>query len=103
MKALSFLLTPFLTVCLVSAISLSAAHHEEGIEMTGRAIVDGYVETQEVDSELAYIRMTIVLPGPRLEERRFLAVYRKDPEGGRGSFIRLVRPPDVEGVTLLAI
>jgi len=81
--------------------SLSAMHHEKAL--TGAQIIDKYVNAQEVSSELDYIRMSIVSPGPTIIERRFLAVYKKNPDGSRSYLIRIIRPPDVEGVTLLAL
>ena len=87
------------------AHSAFPAHHEETGEhrLSGAEIIDKYQETRTVDSELVYVRMAIVLPGPAITERRFLAAYRKEPQGGHGYFIRLVRPKEVEGVTLLAV
>ncbi len=83
------------------AVSLAAMHHEKAL--TGAQIIDKYVEKQEVYSELDYIKMSIISPGPSVVERRVLAVYRKNPDGGRSYLIRIVRPAEVQGVTLLAV
>ncbi len=82
------------------AISLQAMHHEKPLD--GTKIIEKYVEAQEVDSELDYIKMSIISPGPTILERRFLAVYKTNPNGERFYLIRIIRPADVQGVTLLA-
>ena len=83
------------------AVSLPAMHHEK--TLTGAQIIDKYVEKQEVYLELDYIKMSIISPGPTILERRFLAIYKKNPDGGRSYLIRIIRPAEVEGVTLLAV
>ncbi len=90
-----------LSSVILSAVTLSAMHHKK--PLTGAQIIDKYVEKQEVYSELDYIKMSIISPGPTVLERRFLAVYKKNTEGGRSYLIRIIRPADVEGVTLLAV
>ena len=96
-------ITPLLLLSTIAllTVSLSAMHHEKAL--TGAQIIAKYVDAQEVSSELDYIRMSIVSPGPTVVERRFLAVYKKNPDGSRSYLIRIIRPADVEGVTLLAL
>jgi hypothetical protein len=75
-------------------------------ELTGRAIIDRYMETLDADSELAYIRMKTYIPDGLhsiVKEHRFLALMRKNGKGKRSYMMRMIRPVSVEGVTLLAI
>ncbi len=72
-------------------------------DLTGRQIVDRYLERQTVGSELAFIVMTVSRPGAEKKEYRFLTAYRREADGAKKGLVRLVRPKDVEGVTLLAL
>lgn len=71
-------------------------------DLDGSAIIDRYLETQDVRSEMAFIKMVSVAADNSRSEHRFLAVQKQDPDGGRGYLLRLIRPEDVEGVTVLA-
>lgn len=74
-------------------------------DMTGPEIIDKYIETQYVESELAFISMTTYIPGPNsvTKKHRFLALTKKFPDGNHGYMIRMVRPKEVQGVTLLSV
>ena len=69
---------------------------------TGEQIVAKYVATQEVDSEVAYVELSISQPGSATRKHRFLTVYRKRPDGTRDYLLRMVAPKDVAGVSVLA-
>lgn len=72
--------------------------------MDGRELMDHYAKTQTVDSELAFIEMKTFdseSPSKDVVKRRFLALTKKKPEGGFDYLIRLVRPKDVEGLSVL--
>lgn len=70
-------------------------------EKSGEAIIAAYSDTQQVDSEMAYIKMTSLRPGLQVEERRFIAAYRSDTNGS-DYLARLIHPRDIEGVTVLS-
>ncbi|MCI0541377.1 MAG: outer membrane lipoprotein-sorting protein [Verrucomicrobiales bacterium] len=70
---------------------------------TGREIIERYLARQAVDSELAFVAMTISRPGLAKKEHRFLLAYRRESDGAKKGLIRLVRPKDVEGVSVLAL
>src|SRR5262245_339310 len=65
-------------------------------------IVTRYLAKQTVPSELLYASMAITAPGVPKKEYRFLVLQKRHADGRRDSLLRLVRPKDVEGVTLLA-
>jgi hypothetical protein len=71
-------------------------------EADAEAIIERFRATQSAESEMAFIRMQTLLRGERVDERRFLAVYQENEDGSSDYLIRLVRPEDVEGVSVLA-
>ena len=73
-----------------------------GVEPDGEAIVDRFLATQKADSEMAFIKMRVERDDGAIEERRFLAVYRREADGSAGYLVRLVRPREIQGVTLLS-
>lgn len=70
--------------------------------LTGLDIVQRYVATLDVDSELAFVRMTTFTAGVANPEKRFLALSKKEISGQRSFLMRLIRPREIEGVTLLS-
>ncbi|MGE9295704.1 MAG: outer membrane lipoprotein-sorting protein [Puniceicoccales bacterium] len=71
--------------------------------LTGPELIERYAETQTVDSELAFIELKVfesATPGKDVVKRRFLALTRKD-DAGFDYLIRLIRPQEVEGVSVL--
>ncbi|MEM8550125.1 MAG: outer membrane lipoprotein-sorting protein [Verrucomicrobiota bacterium] len=69
-----------------------------------RSIVDTYLERATPESELAYVKMVnvpITNPPTPPVEYRFLAMTKELPSGKYAYLIRMVRPLEVEGVTLL--
>ena len=96
-------ISPLLILSSIPVLLITLRAEDTAQALTGAQIIDKYVDTQEVSSELDFIRMSIVSPGPTILERRFLAVYKKNPDGGRSYLIRIIRPPDIEGVTLLSL
>jgi hypothetical protein len=71
-------------------------------ETEAESIIARFVETQSAKAEMAFIRMQTLVDGVRQDERRFLAVYQELEDGSAGYLIRLVRPKDVQGVSILA-
>lgn len=90
-------------LCFLGGIaSLSAEANQQ--PLSGEEVVHTYLSKRVVDSEVAFIRMAIYHVGsPESETRRyrFLAMGKRTDEGYQ-SMLRLVRPKEVEGVTLLA-
>lgn len=70
--------------------------------LTGNQIVSLHLADKRSDSEMAFIRMNHQVPGAPPKEYRFLVVYRKT-DSGKSYFLRLIRPKDVEAVTILAM
>ncbi|MEM9226740.1 MAG: outer membrane lipoprotein-sorting protein [Verrucomicrobiota bacterium] len=73
-------------------------------EPDARTIVDRYLERATPQSELAYVKMVnipITEPPTPPAEYRFLAMTKELPSGQYAYLIRMIRPLDVEGVTLL--
>jgi len=95
-----------LSVLSLAFLSASLSVHAEDkpfANLTGAELVDLYAKTQTVDSELAYIELKIfegAQPGKDVAKRRFLALTEKEG-GGFDYLIRLVRPEEVEGVSVL--
>ena len=94
------------TVCLSAILAIMAwiapSAIGEGANLTGREIIEQYLARQAVDSELAFIAMTVSRPGVPKQERRFLLAYRREADGSKSGLVRLVRPKDVDGVSVLA-
>jgi hypothetical protein len=91
----------FLVVGPASSSATEPMRDEAGLG--GAAILANYVATQDADSEIAYIKMTVSEPGVPKREHRFLTVYRKRPDGRRDYLLRMVSPKDVAGVSVLAL
>jgi hypothetical protein len=71
--------------------------------LAAEEIVGRFIDAQSASSEMAFIRMEVLRAGERTDERRLLAVYEKGPGESLRSLIRVVRPEEVEGVTVLAV
>ena len=69
---------------------------------SGREIIDRYLETQEVDSELAFIRMVTYIPGGVTKKHRFLALSKKMEDGRDAYLMRMIGPEEFKGVTVFA-
>lgn len=69
--------------------------------LTGEQIVALHLADKRSDSEMAFIRMNHKIPGAPEREYRFLVVYQTTATG-KSYFLRLIRPKDVEAVTVLA-
>lgn len=71
---------------------------------SGKELMDRYAQTQTVDSELAFIELKTFetdTPTEEIVKRRFLAMTQKHGDGGYDYLIRMIRPKDVEGVSVL--
>jgi hypothetical protein len=99
------MLRAMLRCVLTMAVAGSLTSHSLAGEanLTGREIIDRYLARQTVDSELGFIAMTISRPGQAKKEYRFLAAYRRESDGSKKVLVRMVRPKDVEGVSLLSL
>jgi hypothetical protein len=71
-------------------------------EKEGRLIIEHWLKSKAVDAEMNYLSMQTVDPNGSTEERRILAVYRRDPSGASQYLLRLIAPEEVEGVTVVA-
>ncbi len=69
--------------------------------LTGEQIVALHLADKRSDSEMAFIRMNHKVPGAPEREYRFLVVYQTTA-AGKSYFLRLIRPKEVEAVTVLA-
>ncbi len=69
---------------------------------SGREIIDRYLETQEVESELAFIRMVTYIPGGVTKKHRFLALSKKMEDGRDAYLMRMIGPEEFKGVTVFA-
>lgn len=99
--AVSLVLSAALAVSVDARAQAPSAKGGGDAGLTGPEIVARYVATQEVDSEIAYVKMTVSEPGAAPRENRFLTVYRKRADGRRDYLLRMVRPADVAGVSVL--
>lgn len=88
-------LTALVGTCLLAGSRLALAESP-----MPREIVEGYVKTLVVDSELAYLSLKRFESGALVDDKRLLALTRKDGEA-RSSLLRLQRPQALEGVTAL--
>lgn len=83
-------------------VLLAASQSAQAQKLSGRDIVDAYLLHNTPQSELAYMKMlTFDLAGGKPRESRFLIMTDKLPSGQYAYLVRMVRPRDVEGVTLL--
>ncbi|HYV19841.1 MAG TPA: outer membrane lipoprotein-sorting protein [Verrucomicrobiae bacterium] len=94
---------PMAALAGLSLVLSTAAGEAPKSALTGQAIVERYLKTQDVPSEMAFIAMVVSRPGAPPKEYRFLAVHRKRTDGGRDAFLRVVRPKDVQGVSLMVV
>jgi hypothetical protein len=97
----------FLRIVLIFSFTLAIIPIAEAAKANpkGRKIIDKYLEVQDVDSELAFIRMNTYIPSGSEsinKKQRFLAITKKNKTGTNSFMIRMVRPKNVEGVTFLA-
>lgn len=91
----------FLSLICCIAI-LPSLLNAEASEDEARSIVERFIAKQRVDSEMAFIRMDMMADGKRVSQRRMLALYKHQEDGSTDYILRLIRPEDVEGVTVLA-
>lgn len=91
----------FLILILAAPLVLSAAPSRD-VEKEGTMIIEHWMKSKAVDSELAYLHMQMLDESGETESRKFLAVYRREPDGGSQFLVRLTEPEEVKGVTLLA-
>ncbi len=73
-----------------------------GEGMTAEQIVSLHLSKLRTDSEMAFVRMQHKPADAPEREYRFLVAYQSY-ETGRSYFLRLVRPAEVQGVTVLAM
>lgn len=99
---------PFTTLfwaCVLAPMSLlGETTPQSGSErLTGPELIQQYVDSQTVDSELAYIELKTFeteTPTDEVIKKRLLAVTQKNGEG-YDYLVRLMSPDDVAGVSVL--
>lgn len=96
----SFRFPALRAACVVLAAVCLPLSAEE--EPDGEAIIRKMLETKKADSELLFVKMVVEAGAAPREEHRFVGVYRTGEDGKKAYFIRMLRPQDVEGVTVLA-
>lgn len=74
----------------------------EAAPTTADEVIERYVGKKKVQSEMAFIKMQTVAPGRKPEIKQFLALYHTNEER-TGFLVRLIRPTEVEGVSVLVI
>jgi len=92
-----------LSFVIATTMPLVEASVDDFAALTGAELIERYIDTQTVDSELAYIELKLFdqsNPGSDVVKRRLLALTEKNANGFN-YLIRLVRPVDVEGVSVL--
>jgi hypothetical protein len=87
---------------LTSLAWVGSMHALAADELGADAIAARFVAAQTAESEMAFIRMEVMRQGEVVDERRLLALYERGPEEAGRYLVRVVRPQDVEGVTVLA-
>lgn len=95
------LILVFFALATVTGVSPVSADATE--ELNATDIVTRFVAAQSVETEMVFIRMDVLQKGELVDERRLLALYEKGPAANIRSMVRVVRPKEVEGVTLLAL
>ena len=94
----------FFLILSFTAYALSSHHSiEQEQSLSGREIIDNYIATQEVASELVYIHMELYSKNLSIEKYQFLILSSKNPDGTRNNLIRLINPKEVMGVALLTL
>ncbi len=92
-------------VFLVVSFSIGAALAQpqgDPDDYSGLDIIDGYLWAQEVLSEMAYMKMTVIGADGKIDdEKRLLGVFRFNEDGSTNYMVRLLAPEDVRGVTVL--
>ncbi len=93
-----------LLALLLIPLALLAESTPATADLDGPSLMKRYAETQTADSELAYIELKTFdteTPTDQIPRKRFLAITRKDGQGGYSYLVRLIYPLDVEGVSVL--
>lgn len=93
-----------LTLSLALAITPIIAAADDIAAMDGPELIEQYVATQAVDTELAFIELKTFeteTPTDEIIKKRFLALTEKTGDGSYDYLIRMIRPTDVEGVSVL--
>lgn len=98
------MLCRFTLICLLSLTFATAAHaFRSGQFESGGAIMDKVKAKQGAETELEWIKMTVVDDSGNTEIREMLSVIKPDEEGNLRYMIRLLAPESVKGVTLLTL
>lgn len=103
-----FFLPPFTTVraaaCafLLLTLALTAAQPPEVAQEEGSMIMQHWLKSKSVDSEMAFIRMQTLGASGAVETKKFLMVYHRRPDKQSHFMVRLMEPEDIKGVTVLA-
>lgn len=98
------MIRPRFALSLAFALSPLALQAEAANSLDGSQLMDRYAETQSVESELAFIEMKVFEPDAapgEITKRRFLGLTQKDGQGGFSYLVRMVRPQDIEGLSVL--
>lgn len=86
-----------LTLLATSIKQISA----EETALSGVDIIDRYLITQEVLSELAYMRMSQVGADRSAKHYQLLAAFRFNEDASSNYLLRMVEPQEVKGISLL--
>lgn len=98
-------LAPLLSASLFTLLPFGLLAAEEGDDteaLSGREIVERYVERQKTSAEVEMLMMDTIVPGRPTVQRELLALYQAEPDGTRQYLLRILGPQAVEGVSLLA-
>lgn len=98
------IVSPLSKVFLLTCLFYVIPHINYG-KMTGRQIVSNYLQTQNSETELAFISMNTYASLEAASNRknhRFLTLSNRNQDGSGSFIIRMIRPQEVNGVTVLS-
>lgn len=82
------------------AVSAQAA--QSNPEMSAEEIIARFVTSQATFSEMAFMRMTSIKSDGKQEQREFFSISQQTEEEDRAYLVRMISPPSVYGISLLA-
>ncbi|WP_309399248.1 outer membrane lipoprotein-sorting protein [Cerasicoccus maritimus] len=95
----------YFTLSLAIILTPLVLQADETAQLNGRQLMEQYVASQTVDSELAFIELKTFeteTPTDEVIKKRLIALTEKKNDGAYDYLIRMVLPKDIEGVSVLS-
>ncbi len=89
------------SLALLFGVALSS-RAEDTTLLSGWEIIDRYMVSQEVLSEMAYLKMTMVEADGSFEENHLMVAFRYNEDASSNYLLRMLSPEAVRNISLLA-